>query len=58
MVKCQVCNRTGANMKMCKKCGKVWCERCACQGKAPYPKQKAVNVCPYCGGYNCMTTAK
>ncbi len=58
MVKCVVCNTSGANMKRCKACGEVWCQKCASFGKAPYPKLKAMNVCPYCGKMNSVEPAK
>lgn len=57
-MKCDVCKTIGVNMKRCKKCGQIWCQKCATQGKGPYPKQKAANVCPYCKGYNCIEVAK
>ena len=57
-MKCEVCKHSGANMKICKKCGKTWCQTCAFKGMAPYPKQTAANKCPYCGGMNCMGTPK
>ncbi len=53
-MKCDFCKASGANMKRCKKCGKIWCQKCATQGKGPYPLQKAINRCPYCGQYNCI----
>ena len=57
MTKCVVCNHMGANMKQCTKCGKIWCLNCAMSGKAPYPKQRAYNVCPYCGKMDCVKPA-
>lgn len=57
-MKCDVCKYSGMNMKRCKKCGQIWCQRCATQGKDPYPKQKAINICPYCGKMNCIEMAK
>lgn len=57
-MQCVFCRHIGANMKRCKKCGKIWCQRCAVLGVGPYPKQKAVNKCPYCGQYNCMETPR
>lgn len=55
---CKVCKHSGANMKRCKMCGEVWCQNCATRGMTPYPKQKAINVCPYCKKMNCIETAK
>lgn len=55
---CQVCKTSGSNMQKCKKCGKVWCKNCAFQGKAPYPKQKALNRCPYCNSLGTVEPAK
>ncbi len=50
-MKCQVCNTIGGNMKKCEGCNNVWCSNCATRGKGHYPKQRASNVCPYCGAY-------
>ena len=48
-MQCPVCGYIGQSvMRKCKKCGKIWCSRCAPKGKAPYPLQKAANQCPYC----------
>lgn len=58
MIKCTVCNAMGANMKRCTSCGEVFCQKCATEGKAPYPKMRAINVCPYCGKYNTIEAAK
>lgn len=57
-MKCDFCKTSGPNMKRCKKCGQIWCQKCATSGKGEYPKQKAINVCPYCGKYNCIETAR
>lgn len=55
---CKFCKHAGTNMRMCKKCGKIWCQTCAVKGKGDYPRQKAVNICPYCGSLGSVTTAK
>ncbi len=57
-MKCQVCKVTGPNMKRCKKCGQIYCLKCALSGKGPYPHIKAANMCPYCGKYNCSEVAR
>jgi len=57
-MKCSVCNTSGANMVSCTKCNNVWCKRCATAGKGHYPKQKASNVCPYCGSSNTVKSAR
>jgi hypothetical protein len=49
MAQCQVCRTSGGNMQTCEKCNQVWCHNCAIKGQGPYPKQRASNVCPYCG---------
>ena len=48
MIRCSVCNTSGSNMSKCTKCNNIWCKNCATRGKGHYPKQRAVNVCPYC----------
>ena len=57
-MKCQVCKVTGPNMKRCKKCGQIYCLKCALSGKGPYPRIKAANMCPYCGKHDCSEVAK
>ena len=49
MATCQVCRTGGGNMRQCDKCKQIWCADCARQGKGPYPKTTAANLCPYCG---------
>lgn len=58
MAQCSVCKHSGANMKKCENCNNVWCEPCAMKGRGHYPKQTAVNKCPYCGKHNTVKTAK
>lgn len=53
-MRCEVCKVSGNNMRRCTKCGKNWCQKCATFGKGPYPKLKAINVCPYCNKMNCV----
>ncbi len=48
-IRCPECNTSGANMKRCSSCGSIWCANCATKGKNGYPRQNAINVCPYCG---------
>ena len=57
-MKCEFCKTSGANMKRCKKCGKIWCQKCATKGMGDYPKQTAANKCPYCKGLNCIETPR
>ena len=51
MLKCTICNHSGANMKRCKKCGQIYCRSCADKGKIN-GKRTAQNKCPYCGALN------
>lgn len=53
---CCVCKLVG-RMKCCLKCGNVWCENCARQGKGHYPKQEISNKCPYCGTFGQIKSA-
>lgn len=53
---CSVCKKVG-RMKRCKRCGNVWCEDCARDGKGHYPKQNISNKCPYCGTVGEVETA-
>lgn len=57
IMKCQVCNYSGGNMKKCKKCGMIWCSLCAQKGKGHYPMQKYSNKCPYCGALDQIQSA-
>lgn len=57
-MKCEFCKTSGFNMKRCTKCGQIWCQKCATLGKGPYPKLKAINVCPYCKKMNCIEALK
>lgn len=50
MAQCPICNSSFV-MKRCKKCGQVFCQRCAMDGKGNYPKTPG-NKCPYCGTFN------
>ena len=46
--RCVSCNYTTQEWDKCPKCGAIFCERCARQGKGGYPKMKALNNCIYC----------
>ena len=48
MVTCQTCHGSSADMKTCDKCKETWCASCAHNGRGPYPKSRAANICPYC----------
>ena len=45
--KCVTCNYF-QRWRKCPKCGAIFCEKCAIDGKGGYPKLKAVNRCIYC----------
>ena len=50
---CPLCKHSGANMRQCKKCGKIYCRSCANKGLINgNGKMLAANKCPYCGALN------
>lgn len=55
---CQICGTTGDNMCKCTKCGIVFCDRAKCIKQRFGLSSRSSNVCPQCGGYNCITRAK
>ena len=55
---CPYCHTNGGNMKWCPNCNQIWCGNCAYAGKGHYPKPKASNICPYCGGMKVMAASQ
>ena len=48
ILKCVVCNDHNL-MRVCKACGKVWCQSCVLKGgKGYYPSENSAQRCPYC----------
>ena len=55
---CQICGTTGDNMRRCEKCGVVFCDNAKCIEKRFGLRCRPSNICPQCGGYNCIKSAK
>ena len=53
MSSCNICKTSSMGLlKECKKCGRVFCSKCARNGLGGVPKTSAYNKCPYCGTLN------
>lgn len=54
---CNICGTSGGNMRKCTKCGVVFCEQPKCIKQRFGLQSRPSNVCPQCGGYNCIIQA-